>query len=153
MPQPRPIILHPSDIPARERGGGVTTIPLVTRHTGATRFINGFTLFAPGAAVQLHYHNCDESVLLLEGAAVAEIDGAEYAVRPGDVSFIPTGIHHRFRNASGTEAMKIMWTYASIDADRTIVATGENRKIDDEHEAASAGRAVSTTEVPKSADA
>lgn len=133
MSAAQPIILRPSCIPARERGGGVTTIPLVTRHTGATSFINGLTRFAPGAAVQLHYHNCDESVLLLEGEAIAEIDGEIYMIQPGDVSFIPSGIHHRFRNASNSETMKIMWTYASIDADRTIVATGENRKIDDEH--------------------
>ena len=129
----RPIILRPAEIPARERGGGVKSIPIVTRLTGATTFINGLTIFAPDAGVQLHFHNCDESVMLLEGHAIAEIDGAEYTVQPGDVSFIPRGIHHRFRNASESEAMTIMWTYGSIHADRTIVSTGENHAIDDEH--------------------
>jgi hypothetical protein len=31
--------------------------------------------------------------------------------------------------------MRILWTYASVDADRTIIATGETRRIDDEHSA------------------
>ena len=133
MGKPHHIILRPTEIPARERGNGIKTIPLVGRHTGATRFINGLTVFPPGAAVPLHFHNCDESVLLIEGQAIAEIDGAEYDVRSGDVTFIPTGIHHRFRNASVSTSMTIMWTYGSVNADRTIVATGENRRIDDEH--------------------
>lgn len=128
-------VLRPDTIPARQRGGGAKTIPLVTRATGSTSFINGITIFAPGAAIPLHYHNCEESVLLLEGEAIAEIDGCEHSIRPGDVSFIPAGVPHRFRNVSATEGMKILWTYASIDADRTLVETGDCRKIDDEHHA------------------
>lgn len=130
-----PVILRPGLIPARRRGGGAKTIPLVTRRTGSTSFINGITIFEPGAAIPLHYHNCEESVLLLEGDAIAEIDGVEHVIAPGDVSFIPAGIAHRFRNLSATKGMKIMWTYASIDADRTLVETGDTRRIDDEHDA------------------
>lgn len=131
----RPMLLRPSDIPARQRGGGAKTIPLVTRRTGSTSFINGITIFEPGAAIPLHFHNCEESVLLLEGNCIAEIDGVDYAVKPGDVTFIPAGLPHRFRNTSATEGMKILWTYASVEATRTIVATGDTRSIDDEHKA------------------
>jgi putative monooxygenase len=131
----KPAVLRPSEIPARQRGGGAKTIPLVTRRTGSTSLINGITIFEPGAAIPLHYHNCEESVLLLEGNAVAEIDGVEYPISPGDVSFIPANIPHRFRNVSKTDGMKILWTYASIDATRTIVETGDTRSIDDEHKA------------------
>jgi quercetin dioxygenase-like cupin family protein len=129
------VVLRPSEIPARQRGGGAKTIPLVTRRTGATSFINGITIFEPNAAIPLHFHNCDESVLMLEGSAIAEIDGVEVPVNAGDTSFIPAGIPHRFRNVSTTEGMRILWTYASINATRTIVATGETRSIDDEHQA------------------
>lgn len=131
----KPVVLRPSDIPARQRGGGAKTIPLVTRATGSTSFINGITIFEPGAAIPLHFHNCEESVLLLEGHAMAEIDGVEFEVKPGDVSFIPANIPHRFRNMSETEGMKILWTYASVDATRTLVETGDTRSIDDEHKA------------------
>ncbi len=135
MSERQPAILRPSEIPARERGGGAKTIPLVTRKTGATAFINGITIFEPNAAIPMHSHNCDESVMLLEGHAIAEIDGVQYEVEPGDTTFIPANLPHRFINRSATEGMKILWIYASVDATRTIIATGDTRSIDDEHKA------------------
>ncbi|MGC5796191.1 cupin domain-containing protein [Sphingomonas sp. NFX23] len=129
----RPLLLRPSEITPKDRGGGVRTYPLVRSGIGATAFINGITEFDPGCAVPLHYHNCEESVMLLEGEAIATIDGIEQRVEPGDTTFIPAGIHHFFRNTSATAKMRIFWVYGSIDADRTIVATGETRRIDDEH--------------------
>jgi putative monooxygenase len=129
----RPAILRPSGIPARERGGGARTIPLVTRKVGATAFINGITVFEPGAAVALHSHNCDESVVVLEGHAIVEIEGVEHEVGPDETTFLPANIPHRFRNASATERMRIFWTYASVDATRTIIATGDTNTIDAEH--------------------
>lgn len=133
MTGPVPKIFRPSEIPAVARGGGVKSIPLLTKRTGSTSFINGVTIFPAGGSVPLHKHNCEESVLVLEGNAIAEIAGEEFAVRTGDVTFIPEGVHHRFRNISQSDEMKILWTYASVDADRTIIATGETRRIDDEH--------------------
>ena len=129
-------VLRPSKIPARQRGGGAKTIPLVTRKTGSTSFINGITIFEPGAAIPLHKHNCEESVMLLEGTAIAEVDGVEYPIQAGDLTFIPANIPHRFRNISTTEGMKILWIYASVDATRTLIETGDTRSIDDEHKAA-----------------
>lgn len=131
----RAAILRPEEIPARERGGGARTIPLVTRKTGSTSFINGITIFEPGAAIPLHSHNCEESVMLLEGHAIAEVDGEKYELAPQDTTFIPANLPHRFINMSATEPMKILWIYASVDANRTIVATGDTRSIDDEHTA------------------
>ena len=131
----KPVVLRPSNIPARQRGGGAKTIPLVTRRTGSTSFINGITIFEPGAAIQMHKHNCEESVLMLEGTAVAEINGVEYPVHAGDITFIPAGMPHRFRNTSTTERMRILWTYASVNATRTLIETGDTRSIDEEHQA------------------
>lgn len=130
----RAAVLRPSEIPARVRGGGAKTIPLVTRHTGSTSFINGMTIFEPGAAIPLHFHNCEESVLLLEGRAIAEIDGERHDIKAGDISWIPQGVPHRFLNASQTEGMKILWIYARTDATRTLVATGETRPVLAEHQ-------------------
>ena len=130
---PAGIIIRPSQVTPRARGGGVRTIPLVTRSHGATAFINGITIFDPGTAVPLHCHNCEESVVILEGSAIVEIEGREFEVGPHETTFLPPNIPHRFRNASTTEGMRILWTYASLDATRTIVATGDTRRIDDEH--------------------
>lgn len=126
------VVLRPSDIPALQRGGGAKTIPLVTRRTGSTSFINGLTIFEPGAAIQMHKHNCEESVVILEGTAVAEIDGKEHRVGAGDVTFIPADIPHRFRNTSATEGMRILWTYGSVDATRTLIETGDTQSIEAE---------------------
>lgn len=135
----RPIILRPSEIGARDRGGGARTIPLVTRGVGARGFINGITIFEPGASVPVHRHNCEESIIILEGSAIAEIDGVEYVVSANDTTFLPANIPHRFRNASNTERMRMLWIYGSVDATRTIVASGETRTIDAEHAVTLAG--------------
>ena len=129
-------ILDPDALPAKNRGGGIRTVPLVTSRIGSTSLLNGVTTLDPGAAVPLHYHNCEESVLVLSGSARVHIDGVETDVKPGFTTWIPTGVPHFFRNTSSTEPMSIFWTYASIDANRTIVATGVTTRIDAEHESA-----------------
>ena len=126
-------VLSPGDIAVRERGNGARTIPLVNARIGSQKTLSGITEFDPGAAIALHFHNCEETVLLLSGEGIAEIDGQEFPVGPLHVSWIPAGVPHRFRNVSKTEKMRIYWTYASIDADRTIVATGVTARIDKEH--------------------
>jgi quercetin dioxygenase-like cupin family protein len=95
--------------------------------------LNGLTTLDPLAAVPLHIHNCEESVLVIAGKARVHIDGVETDVVAGDTTWIPTGIPHFFRNTSETEPMTIFWTYASINATRTIVATGVTTRIDEEH--------------------
>ncbi len=126
-------ILNPDKLPSKNRGGGIRTIPLVTSRVGSTGLLTGVTILDPGAAVPLHFHNCEESVLVLSGLARVHIDGVETDVPPGTVTWIPTGLPHFFRNLSMTELMSIFWTYASIDANRTIVATGVTTRIDEEH--------------------
>jgi len=129
-----PAVLRPAELPAYRRGGGARTVPLVTRGTGATVFLNGMTLFEGGVGIPLHTHNCPESVVILDGQAIVEIDGAEHALGRWDTTHVAAGIPHRFRNASDTEPMRILWTYASVDATRTIVETGVTTRVDAEHD-------------------
>ena len=126
-------ILRPDEMPAHDRGGGARTTPLVTRKVGAAGLINGITAFEPGAAIPFPTPNCEESVMVLEGHALAEIDGIEHVLGPNDTTWIPPNIPHRFRNLSLSEPMRIFWTYATVDATRTTVATGETKAIDAEH--------------------
>ena len=126
-------ILRPLQCTLRERGGGARTIALVNALVGSEKTLSGITEFDPGAAIALHFHNCEETVVMLSGEGIAEIDGEQFAVCPLDTSWIPAGVPHRFRNTSTTEKMKIYWTYSSLDADRTIVATGITTRIDMEH--------------------
>ena len=130
-----PTILHPDDLPVNDRGNGARTIPLVTRRCGSTSMINGITAFDPGAKIGVHFHNCEESVMILEGEAVAEIDGVRHHLKAGDTTFIPSNMPHRFLNESKA-LMRIFWIYADINASRTMVETGIEQTIDLEHEKA-----------------
>lgn len=130
-----PVVLRPGELPAHDRGGGARTIPLVTRAVGAQVFLNGMTVFQGGAGIPLHTHNCPESVVVLEGDAIAEIDGVEHRLSRWDTTYVGAGVPHRFRNASGTAPMRILWTYGSVEATRTIVETGVTTRIDAEHHA------------------
>jgi succinate-semialdehyde dehydrogenase/glutarate-semialdehyde dehydrogenase len=129
----RPAVLRPASLPSHDRGGGARTVPLVTKAIGARVFLNGTTLFEGGAGIPVHTHNCPESVVILEGDAIVEIDGVEHRLARWDTTYVDAGTPHRFRNASATEPMRILWTYASVDATRTIVETGLTKRVDAEH--------------------
>lgn len=133
MTAARPTILRPSQLAVKDRGSGIRTTPLVTARTGSIQMLNGITTLDPGAAVPLHFHNCEESVLVVSGDAIATVDGVEHRLAPGDMSWIPAGVPHFFRNLSDSEPMSIFWTYGSMDATRTMVATGITTRIDEEH--------------------
>lgn len=125
-------ILRPGQLPVNDRGHGARTIPLVTRKCGSTSMINGITAFEPGAKIGVHFHNCEESVIILEGEAVAEIDGTRHNLKAGDTTWIPSNTPHRFLNESD-KLMRIFWIYADVGATRTMVATGIEQTIDEEH--------------------
>lgn len=129
----KPRVLRPSDMPSHDRGGGARTTPLVGPSIGAGAFINGITSFAPGTAIPFHSHNCEESVMLLEGDAMLDIDGQEIRLQPMDTTWIPPNVSHRFRNLSPTQPMKILWIYARQDATRTLTESGLTNYVSAEH--------------------
>ena len=132
-PTREPTVFKPDEIQSHDRGGGARTTPLVSPALGAKSFINGITEFGPGAKIPFHSHNCEESVMLLEGHAIMDCEGKEYALKPFDTTWIPPNVSHRFRNVSDTEPMKILWIYASPQATRTLTETGETRYVAAEH--------------------
>lgn len=127
-------LLRPADLPAFERGGGARTTPLVTRDVGSASFITGITAFDPGVAIPFHRHNCQESVMLLEGEAILDIDGEEHALIVHDTTFIPPNVPHRFRNASAVKPMKILWIYETPAATRTLEDSGITNPVALEHQ-------------------
>lgn len=138
-------VLRPDELPAKNRGAGATTVPLVTYARGATSFLNGMTTFGPGAAIGHHTHNVVESVMVIEGRAVVDIDGERTELRTFDTTLVPANVPHHFENASDTEPMRILWTYASVDATRTLLDSGEHGRID--------GESAGAQEGPRAADA
>jgi quercetin dioxygenase-like cupin family protein len=129
----QPAILRLAELPAADRGGGNKTIPLVTPRVGSRQMLNGITVIAPGKAIGLHAHNCEESVIVLEGRGVVELEGTDHPVGTFDTTWVPAGVPHRFKNTSEAEPLRIFWTYASPEATRTLIATGETHSIASEH--------------------
>ena len=127
------VLLKPDTLVSHNRGGGASTTPLVSPSVGTTSFITGYTSFEGGAVIPFHSHNCQESVVLMEGQAILDIDGLEYPLKQHDVTFIPPNISHRFRNMSQTDPMKILWIYANQEATRTLTDSGETRRVSAEH--------------------
>ena len=126
-------LLRPEDLTTYERGNGARTTPLINKEVGTQSFITGYTSFEGGAVIPFHSHNCQESVVLMEGEAIMDIDGLEYQLKPHDVTFIPPNVSHRFRNMSKTNPMKILWIYENTTATRTLTETGATAPVSAEH--------------------
>ena len=107
-----------------DRGPGLKRMPLVTKECGSQHLTTGMTEFQPGASLALHTHECEEQITILEGEAIAVIDGVEYQLTAPDTTFVSPGIVHRFINRS-SKPMKILWIYASTHVTRTFVESGE----------------------------
>ena len=71
--------------------------------------------------------------MVIEGRGVVELDGVDHEVDTFDTTWVPANVPHRFRNTSREGPLRIFWTYVSVDATRTLVATGETRSIASEH--------------------
>jgi putative monooxygenase len=106
-----------------DRGPGLRGWPLVTGDIGSLHLTTGITEFQPGASLKLHVHNCEEQVTLLEGEALAIINGVSYELTAPDTTFITEGLPHRFINR-GNKPMKILWVYANTQVTRTFVESG-----------------------------
>ena len=117
-------ILRTADLPVIDRARGVKTQPLVLAERGSKTLTTGLSTFQPGSVIPLHTHNVEEAITILEGEAIAIIDGQEFPVRPFDTTFVPPGVPHHFRNESGG-VMRFLWTYGGTDVTRTYAATGE----------------------------
>ena len=88
--------------------GGVIDVKLDAERTGGA-----FTLLEisnpPGGGVPPHVHERDdETVVAVEGALTALVDGTPSAMAPGDVVFIPRGVVHAFEAGdAGARAIAI----------------------------------------------
>ena len=135
MTQRQAVLLREADLPRADFGNGASTTCLVNRSCGSQSMINGITTILPKGATPLHYHNCEDSVLVLSGTGIAVVYDMELVVQTGGVTWTPANPPHQFRNGSDSENMCIFSTYASAGATRTMAEPGETHLVDAEHEA------------------
>ena len=105
-------------------GAGRRSWLLVSGDKGSQFLTTGITEFQPGSGLELHTHNCEEQVTVLEGEALAEIDGVTHELTAPDTTFVTLGLPHRFVNR-GNKPMKILWVYTTTKVTRTFVGTGQ----------------------------
>jgi 3-isopropylmalate dehydrogenase len=119
------LVLRPAGIEPFDRGTGARTLPYVGRwNAQGNKVTTGVTEFPAGAGIPLHTHNVEESVLVLEGQASAVIGEDSFDLEPGDATWAPAGVPHRFVNR-GAGPLRIYWVYGGREVTRTICATGE----------------------------
>ena len=119
------LLIRPDEVTPFDRGNGVVTIPYIGRwNLEDNRITTGQTIFAPGTGLPVHSHNVEENVLILEGLAIAEIDGKTFDLVAGEATWVEAGTPHRFLNRGDTP-MRIYWVYGGREVTRTITATGE----------------------------
>ncbi len=115
-----PRLIRQDSINHVQRGPGVTVSRMVGEESGATQISSGITTFAPGCSNTTHFHNAEESVIVIEGEGIMVIGGEEHQVKPNDAAFITPGTHHRIIN-TGDGPFRIAWSYATIHVSRTLV--------------------------------
>ncbi|NKB66226.1 MAG: cupin domain-containing protein [Candidatus Latescibacteria bacterium] len=94
---------------------------LVGPHNGATNLMTGISTFAPGAHLPYHLHPYGESLTLLSGQIIVEVEGRMYRLQPRDNMTIPAGLAHTALNPSQTEPAIIHGALPTTQPERTSV--------------------------------
>ncbi len=107
--------------PKVELARGVSFECLVGKHNQAKQLTTGIVTFAPGATLPYHSHTFSESITLLSGSAIVEVEGRSYSLKKLDNVVVPTGRVHAARNPSTTEPAVFHIALASDTPTRTLV--------------------------------
>ena len=118
MSEPR--VIRREEVDSLQRAPGVSVASSITKETGATEISSGITTFQSGTSNTTHFHNAEESVIVIEGSGILIINGVEYQVRQYDSAFITLGTYHRLIDPGATP-FKISWSYAAVDVTLTLV--------------------------------
>lgn len=107
--------------PRNEIASGVSFECLVGGHNGARRLTTGLVTFAPEAGLPYHTHPFCESITLLRGEAMVEVEGRCYELGLLDNIVIPREIAHAARNLSAREPAVLHIAMASDQPTRVLV--------------------------------
>ncbi len=106
-------VIRPSQLegysPANHHG--TTNVRLVGPANGARHMevILG-DIEAGGSALPHAHPGLEQAVYVLEGTAIAGIDGQEFEVHPGDMMFFPEGVFHSIRVTSARIKLLVIYS-------------------------------------------
>ncbi|MGQ0627122.1 MAG: cupin domain-containing protein [Phycisphaerales bacterium] len=93
----------PVDIPGVK---GVRMAIMCGREDGAPNFALRQFRVEPGGNTPRHAHDYEHEVYIIEGSGTAMLEGAEHAIRAGDVLMVPADRLHQF--TSGPEGLRFL---------------------------------------------
>ncbi len=94
---------------------------LVGEHNQARNLTTGIVTFAPGATLSAHTHPFTESITLLEGRGVVEVEGRVYELELLDNVVVPKELVHSVRNADAAQKAVFHVALASSSPTRTLI--------------------------------
>jgi 2-dehydro-3-deoxyglucarate aldolase/4-hydroxy-2-oxoheptanedioate aldolase len=100
---------------------GVQFECLVGGHNRSRNLTTGIVTFAPAAHLPYHTHPFSESITLLQGRAVIEVEGRAYELAPLDNVVIPRETAHLARNLSEAKPAVLHIAMATHNPTRKLV--------------------------------
>lgn len=113
-----------ADIKSYNRGKGVVTRLFCNASICGAEVTTGTTVLPVGKSVAMHWHNCDEQIVILSGNAEAEFGGQRRPIDQNEVAYIPAGEPHCFHNV-GDSPVTMLFIYDGGEVTRTFAETGE----------------------------
>jgi len=118
----RPEVMNPPGAgPRLEVAPGVMFEAMVGAHNQARNLTTAIVTFGPGAVLPCHRHTFAESITLLQGRALVDVEGRQYEIGPLDNVTIPRGLAHRVTNLSRSAPAQFHVALASATPDRELV--------------------------------
>jgi quercetin dioxygenase-like cupin family protein len=117
----RPEVMNrPDGGPQIQIADGIMLDCLVGKHNQARDLTTGIVSFRPDATLPYHIHSRGESITILEGELLFDVEGRRYRLGKMDNLTIPAGLPHQAINAFGA-VVKAHVALASSTPDRTLV--------------------------------
>ena len=76
---------------------------LIDEKSGAKNFAMRRFILAPGGIINLHTHDWEHEVLVLEGNGELLFNEGNKPVRPGSVAYVEPSLPHGFKNTGDSE--------------------------------------------------
>ena len=102
---------------------GTRFFDLFAARFGSVGICGGYGEFLPGTSLACHVHKFDESITIITGEAVCQVQGRKHVLSGYDTAFVPEGRPHRFLNNSN-DLMAMIWVYGGSEPERTLLSTG-----------------------------